>query len=96
MAVYENFSDLHDPNSYTYWRERLSVLHEAYQKAQPGKLAQFWRDRRDKNQWTTLWLAVLVIFLTLFFGLIQSITGILQLILAYRQYTQQQPTPIPA
>jgi hypothetical protein len=93
MATYEDFPDLHDPNSYLYWRERLFILHEVYQKAQPGKLTQFWRDRRDTNQWTTLWLAVLVILLTLLFGLIQSITGILQVIVAYRQLLQQpQPT----
>jgi hypothetical protein len=91
MAIYEDFSNLHDPNSYVYWRERLLTLHEEYQKAQPGKLTQFWRDRRDTNQWTAFWLAVVVVLLTLFFGLIQSVTGIMQVIISYRQIQQQQP-----
>lgn len=66
-------------DSYLYWRERLVALHEAYQQAKPRSLKQLWQDKRDSPQWWTFWLAVLVILLTLVFGLIQSITGIIQI-----------------
>jgi hypothetical protein len=64
---------------YDYWREHLFTLHEAYQHAKPRSLKQFWQDKRDSPKWWTFWLAVLVILLTLVFGLIQSITGIIQI-----------------
>jgi hypothetical protein len=66
-------------DSYDYWRERLITLHEAYQQAKPRSLKQLWQDKRDSPQWWTIWLAVFVILLTLVFGLIQSITGIIQI-----------------
>ena len=60
-------------DEYRFWRERLVTLHEAYQKAKPTSLKQWWQDRRDSSQWTTFWLAVVAILLTLLFGLIQSV-----------------------
>ena len=41
----------------------------------------FWR---DSSQWTTFWPAAMAILLTLLFGLIQSISGIIQAVAAYR------------
>ena len=69
--------------SYKYWNERLSILYKAFGESQPNGLGQFWKDRRNKVQWYTFWIAVVVLILTVVFGLIQSITGILQLNLAY-------------
>jgi uncharacterized protein YneF (UPF0154 family) len=46
-------------------------------------------DRRNTVQWCTFWLAILVIALTLLFGLVQSIEGGLQLYLAYKEYNTQ-------
>ena len=67
-----------DIDKYHFWRDRLVALHEAYQKAKPTSLKQWWHDRRDSSQWTTFWLTVVAILLALLFGLIQSITGIIQ------------------
>lgn len=69
--------------SYKYWGERLNVLHRAFDGSQPKSPGQFWKDRRNKVQWYTFWIAVLVLVLTIVFGLIQSVTGILQVNLAY-------------
>lgn len=69
--------------NYKYWNERLNILYRAFEESQPTGLGQFWKDRRNKVQWYTFWLAVVVLILTLVFGLIQSITGILQVNLTY-------------
>ncbi|PMD35087.1 hypothetical protein L207DRAFT_497141 [Hyaloscypha variabilis F] len=72
-------------SNYKYWNERLDFLYEAFQSSasQPKSLSQFWNDRRNKVQWYTFWIAVTVLVLTIVFGLIQSITGIIQVNLAY-------------
>lgn len=67
-----------DIKDYPFWGDKLVTLHEAYRKAKPTSLKQWWQDRRDSSQWTTFWLAVVAILLTLMFGLIQSITGVIQ------------------
>jgi hypothetical protein len=72
-----------DIDGYSFWRDRLVTLHEAYQKAVPTSLKQWWHDRRDSSQWTTFWLAVVAILSALLFGLIQSITGIIQAAATY-------------
>jgi hypothetical protein len=41
-------------------------------------LYQWWYDRRRRVQWYTFWVAALVLFLTVFFGLIQCVEGGLQ------------------
>ncbi|RFU24413.1 hypothetical protein B7463_g11924, partial [Scytalidium lignicola] len=65
---------------YTFWHDRLVILKEAFDRSQPRSLLQLWNDRRDSSQWYTLWV---VIFLTLFFGLIQSIEGAIQIYKIY-------------
>jgi len=67
-----------DIDEYHFWRDRLVTLYEAYRKAKPTSLKQWWHDRRDSSQWTTFWLAVVAILLTLLFGLIQSVSGVIQ------------------
>jgi hypothetical protein len=69
---------------YRYWRDRLVILKEAFDESQPSNFTQWWNDRRDGIQWYTLWVAI---GLTLFFGLVQSVEGGLQLYKAY------YPTP---
>jgi hypothetical protein len=71
------------PGSYKYWNERLCVLYKAFDESQPNGLSQFWKDRRNKVQLYTFWLAVVVLILRLVFGLIRCITGILQVNLDY-------------
>ncbi|KAH7109810.1 hypothetical protein EDB81DRAFT_833104 [Dactylonectria macrodidyma] len=76
------YRDTADRNkgSYTYWQERLFSLSDAFDRTKPSSPIQWWYDRRDMGQWWGFWLVVAGIVLTVSFGLIQSITGILQVI----------------
>lgn len=67
-------------DEYTYWRDRLVMLKEAFDDSRPRTFAQFWHDRRDATQWYAVWIAV---FFAVFFGLVQSVVGIMQL---YKEY----------
>ncbi len=65
-----------------YWRDRLIILQQALDDdSSPKTLMQWVRDRRNLVQWYSFWTAVL---LTIFFGLVQSIEGALQVYKAYR------------
>lgn len=63
---------------YHHWRDRLQIIEEEFSESEPATLSQWWYDRRKKVQWYTFWVAILVLFLTIVFGLIQAITGIVQ------------------
>ncbi|KAK8085681.1 hypothetical protein PG997_006952 [Apiospora hydei] len=69
---------------FLYWHDRLVILKQAFDDAKPRTLSQWWWDRRDGVQWYTFWVAVLVFALTLFFGLVQSIEGAMQVYLSYK------------
>ncbi|RYP10746.1 hypothetical protein DL765_008014 [Monosporascus sp. GIB2] len=60
---------------YSFWHDRLMGLKDAFDEARPSTIAQWWNDRRDGVQWYTLWLAM---GFTVFFGLVQSIEGAIQ------------------
>lgn len=66
-----------------FWRDRLVILKQAYDEATPRALPQWWYDRRNGPQWYTFWTAIVVLVLTVFFGLIQSIEGAIQVYKAY-------------
>jgi hypothetical protein len=61
---------------YHYWRDRLIILKEHFDEPQKRTWRQLWNDRREGIQWYTLWVAVAC---TVFFGLVQSVVGMLQL-----------------
>jgi hypothetical protein len=67
-----------DLRNYPFWHERLRKIQETYDAARPKRIKQWWFDRRDKVNWATLWVAVTVFVLTVVFGVIQSVTGIIQ------------------
>ncbi|KAJ3545321.1 hypothetical protein NM208_g2561 [Fusarium decemcellulare] len=67
-------------NDYHYWHDRLVRLKQIFDQAKPGNLRQWWNDRREGTQWYALWVAV---GFTIFFGLVQSIEGALQVYKAY-------------
>ncbi|CEJ86332.1 hypothetical protein VHEMI04077 [[Torrubiella] hemipterigena] len=67
-------------DSYRFWHDRLSRLQQIFDQAKPRTLSQWWNDRREGTQWYALWVAV---GLTVFFGLVQSIEGALQVYKAY-------------
>jgi hypothetical protein len=71
-------------SKYNYLHDRLVIIVEAFDKAEPKGVSQWWTDRRKRVQWFTFWIASVVLLLTIIFGLIQSITGILQVYAAYR------------
>ncbi|PVH96274.1 hypothetical protein DM02DRAFT_569914 [Periconia macrospinosa] len=68
---------------FKFWREELITLKEKFDTPRPTSIVQFWYDRRNKVQWYTFWIAVLVLVLTVFFGLVQSLEGALQVYKAY-------------
>ncbi|MCJ1372179.1 hypothetical protein MMC20_003401 [Loxospora ochrophaea] len=70
-------------DDFKYWRDRLTILKQAYDTSEPKTVRQWWLDRRRRVQWATFWVAALVLALTVFFGLIQSIEGALQVYKAY-------------
>ncbi|KAH4123617.1 hypothetical protein HBI55_126130 [Parastagonospora nodorum] len=81
-------SDQRQIENFTFWRERLIILKETFDDSRPARLSQWWYDRRDGHIWSTFWVAVLVLFLTVFFGVVQSIEGALQVYKAYHPSAQ--------
>ena len=73
-----------DLNSYPYWQERLREVQRRYDNARPKTLTQWWFDRRNRFEWATFWTAVVVFILTLVFGVIASVTGILQVYASFK------------
>ncbi|KAI9785282.1 MAG: hypothetical protein M1816_000468 [Peltula sp. TS41687] len=69
--------------NYRYWNDRLLRVAQAFDRSEPRGMSSWWIDRRNRVQWYTFWIAALVLVLTIIFGLIQSITGILQAYAAY-------------
>lgn len=67
------------------------ILKQAFDESGPRGLRQWWSDRRNSVQWYTFWVAVLVFAMTLFFGLVQSIEGALQVYLSWKALRQEAP-----
>ncbi|KAE9365104.1 hypothetical protein N431DRAFT_496266 [Stipitochalara longipes BDJ] len=70
--------------NFDFWHDRLVMLKQAFDEADPKTVRQFWSDRRKPVQWFNFWIAVaLVVILTFVFGIIQSIEGGFQVYKAY-------------
>jgi len=69
---------------FSFWRDRLIILKEAYDESRPKTISQWWFDRRNGEQWYTFWIAVLVFVVAITFGIIQSVEGALQVYLSYK------------
>jgi hypothetical protein len=69
--------------NFEFWRDRIVILKQFFDEAEPRTLSQWWHDRRKGVQWYTFWIAALILALTIFFGLIQSLEGALQ---AYKAF----------
>lgn len=78
VPVYRNL------DHYTIWKERLAIVQYTYNRSKPSRPRQWWFDRRNKMEWATFWVALVVFFLTLMFGVISSVTGILQVIASFK------------
>ncbi|RJE17757.1 hypothetical protein PHISCL_09906 [Aspergillus sclerotialis] len=72
--------------SYEFWRPRLLAVIEEYDRTEPTSLKQWAVDKRRPNQRYTFWIAATALALALVFGLIQSVTGILQVIVAMESH----------
>jgi hypothetical protein len=70
---------------FNFWRDRLCMLIEAVDESTPPSQALLEALRNSKNgdRWFNSWMAVVAIGLTLFFGLVQSIEGAIQVYKAY-------------
>jgi hypothetical protein len=69
--------------NFVFWHDRLGILKQVFDEAEPSSIAQWWCDRRRRVQWYTFWVAAIVLTLTIVFGLIQCIEGGFQVYKAY-------------
>jgi hypothetical protein len=69
--------------NFKFWHDRLVILKQVFDESHPSTFKQWWHDRRNGVQWYTFWVAIVILFLTIFFGLVQSIEGALQVYKAY-------------
>lgn len=69
---------------YQYFGERLAAIGKEYNATRPTRLRQWWYDRRNRVEWVTLLVAVTVFILTLIFGIVSSVTGVMQVYAAFR------------
>jgi len=68
---------------FEFWHDRLVMLKQAFDQSRPATLSQWWHDRRNGVQWYTFWVAIVVLFLTIFFGMAQTILSAMQVYKAY-------------
>src|ERR1700743_985159 len=69
--------------NFKFWHDRLVILKQVFDESSPRTLSQWWCDRRNGVQWYTFWVAILILMLTIFFGMVQCIEGALQVYKAY-------------
>jgi hypothetical protein len=74
-----------DLGEFRFWRKRLVELYDVFNRP-PRSILQMWHDRRNPMQWWTFWLAALIAFMTIVFGVISSYTGFKQTTLAEQAY----------
>ncbi|KAF8541814.1 hypothetical protein BDD12DRAFT_803383 [Trichophaea hybrida] len=66
------------PSDFKFYGKRLAMLSKTLNSSNPTSLSQLWYDRRNKQTWYTMWIAIVVFLLTLFFGFASIIIGGLQ------------------
>ncbi|PLB49136.1 hypothetical protein P170DRAFT_509749 [Aspergillus steynii IBT 23096] len=74
-----------DISNYPYWGRQLQILRDEHDRTEPTTLKQWILDRRRPNQRYTFLIAVVALALALFFGLVQSVTGVLQVVYSARE-----------
>ncbi|KAF8243153.1 hypothetical protein K440DRAFT_637770 [Wilcoxina mikolae CBS 423.85] len=72
------------PSSFQFYGTRLEALKEALSSTKKVSTKQLWFDRRNRQAWCTLWVAVVVFVLTVIFGIISSVTSIMQVDIALK------------
>jgi hypothetical protein len=53
---------------YNFWKERLLILENEFNNAEPRALVYWWRDKRKRKEWYTFFLAVWALALAVLFG----------------------------
>ncbi|KAH7062213.1 hypothetical protein B0J12DRAFT_230244 [Macrophomina phaseolina] len=71
--------------SFEFWHHRLCAIAEAFDGVEPRGFKAWWFDRRSRVQWINFWIATAVLFLTIVFGLISSVTGLIQAYMSLQQ-----------
>lgn len=69
--------------NFRFWHERIVALKQVFDDVEPSTISQWWFDTRRRVQWYTFWTAVVVVILTLVFGVVQCVEGGLQVYKAY-------------
>ena len=69
--------DKFDLNQYQYWQQRLRVLNQIY-RAEQRSLRYQLVDKRNPLQLYTFWTAFIIFVLTIIFGIISSVTAVIQ------------------
>jgi hypothetical protein len=64
--------------SFRYWRDRLTIVKQAFDDPELHTISQWWYDKRNRVQWYTFWIAAIVLLLTIIFGILQSVTAVVQ------------------
>ncbi|KAF8531199.1 hypothetical protein BDD12DRAFT_810907 [Trichophaea hybrida] len=72
------------PSSFQFYGTRLEALKEALSSAKKVSTKQLWFDRRSRQAWFTLWVAVVVFVLTVIFGILSSVTSVMQVDIALK------------
>jgi hypothetical protein len=68
---------------FDFWRDRLIILKQAFDEAEPNSWSQWWHDKRRGVHRYPLLLAASALILTLILGVIQVIEGALQVYKAF-------------
>ncbi|KAF5707945.1 hypothetical protein FMUND_10810 [Fusarium mundagurra] len=63
---------------YPVWHQRLAYILEISKNPTDWSLKRLWYDDREESLWWAKWALITAAFLAIIFGLIQSITGIIQ------------------
>lgn len=61
---------------------RLLALQHYNMRRQPSKMTDLWRDRRNPLQWYTFWAVIWVGMAGITLGLLQLLTGVVQMVYA--------------
>lgn len=70
---------------FDYWGNRLSILHNVVQRPPPANAMAAWFERHTSER-NALTVAIFGLFLSVLFGLLSFIVGLLQLILGWVAY----------
>ncbi|KAH8646070.1 hypothetical protein BGZ60DRAFT_438333 [Tricladium varicosporioides] len=69
-------------SDFCVWQSRLATIYAEF-CSPPPSMTQLFNDRRNVLQWYTFWFAVMILILTVVFGVISSVFGGIQTRFAY-------------